>query len=91
MVWSQEEIDDLKARRVSYEGHAGKVDGWATPGQDSKESPVRSPASRKWKPTPTDENRRSEEWIGTGSPMGKKRSWKVKSIKPAVVVPDLDE
>lgn len=91
MVWSQEEIDAFKARRASQEGNVGKVDEWVSPSQvPTNGSPSRSPTGRKWKPTPTDENRRSDEWIGTGSPTGKTRSWKVKSSPPKPVVPDLD-
>lgn len=89
MVWSQEEIDAFKARSSQYEGNTGKVEDFVNAAQgpaSPRTSLTGSP--RKWKPSPTAETRRSNEWVGHGSPCGKKRSWKVKSIKP--VVPDLD-
>ena len=90
MVWSQEEIDSFKARRSEYEDNVGKVDAFVC-AEQGPGSPRRSSGSprKSWKPTPTSETRRSNEWIGHGSPMGKKRSWKVKSIKP--IVPDLND
>jgi hypothetical protein len=48
---------------------------------------VNSP--RKWTPTPTDDNRRSDDWLRS-SPVGKKRSWKVKSAKTAIPAPDIN-
>eukprot|EP00934_Nitzschia_sp_Nitz4_P001581 Nitzschia sp. Nitz4//scaffold53_size117307//52616//52885//NITZ4_003768-RA/size117307-processed-gene-0.156-mRNA-1//-1//CDS//3329554199//1581//frame0 len=88
MVWSQDEINAFKARSVQTEGNSGKVDDYVNVEQSPRR--ISSSASpRKWKPTPTDENRRSDEWLGHGSPCGKKRSWKVKEIQ--AVVPDLDQ
>ncbi len=86
MTWTQDEIDAFKARRAQGEGNLGKVDDFVCSDQ-ARASPSRSATSspRKWKPTPTDENRRTDEWLG--SPSTAKRSWKVKSIKP--VVPEL--
>jgi hypothetical protein len=87
MTWTQEEIDAFKARRAQGEGNLGKVDDFVCADQ-ARSSPTRSSTSspRKWKATPTDENRRSDDWLGA-SPTGQRRSWKVKSIK--AVVPDL--
>jgi len=86
MTWSQEEIDAFKARRAQGEGNLGKVDDFVC-NEQTRSSPTRSSTARKWNPTPTEENRRVDEFIGAGSPMGKKRTWKVKSTKP--VVPNL--
>ena len=85
MVWSQEEIDAFKARRAQGDGdgNLGKVDDFVCFDQDATRrspggaSPTKSPTARKWKPTPTLENRRSDEWLG--SPTPPKRSWKVKT------------
>lgn len=90
MVWSQEEIDAFKARMHQGEGNVAKVDDFVNQAQE-QQSPRRSLTNspRKWNPTPTDENRRSDDWIGTGSPTGKKRSWTVKSVKP--VIPNMDD
>jgi hypothetical protein len=87
MVWTQEEIDAFKARRAQGEGNLGKVDDFVCADQ-ARSSPTRTSFSgtRKWKATPTDENRRVDDWLGA-SPTGQRRSWKVKSVKP--VVPDL--
>mmetsp|Transcript_56154 Transcript_56154/g.162687 ORF Transcript_56154/g.162687 Transcript_56154/m.162687 type:complete len:89 (+) Transcript_56154:88-354(+) len=88
MVWTQEEIDAFKARRSQGEGDLGKVNDFVSADQAAQVSPSRSPTARKWKPTPTDENRRSDEWLG--SPTKGRRSWKVKEVvKPNV--PNLDD
>jgi hypothetical protein len=89
MVWSQEEIDAYKARRASNEGDVGRVNEWACTDQGvvSPRKSVNSP--RKWTPTPTDDNRRSDDWLGS-SPVGKKRSWKVKSAKTAIPAPNIN-
>lgn len=88
MTWTAEEIEAFKARRAQGDGNLGKVDDFVNSDQAAS-SPRRSATNspRKWKATPTDENRRSGDWLGS-SPTGAKRSWKVKSVKP--VVPDLD-
>jgi hypothetical protein len=88
MVWSQEEIDAFKQRRSQTDGDVGRVDEFVSADQ-GKPSPRRSSAGspRKWKPTPTDENRRSDEWLG--SPTKGRRSWKVKETPKAPVTPDL--
>ena len=98
MVWNQEDIKEFKEGLVvvvvveEENAAGGKVDAWVSPSQEDF-TMRSSPASRKWKSTSTDENLRPDAWLGVGSPMGKKKSWKVKSIiilKPVVVVPDLD-
>mmetsp|Transcript_144303 Transcript_144303/g.204059 ORF Transcript_144303/g.204059 Transcript_144303/m.204059 type:complete len:96 (-) Transcript_144303:210-497(-) len=94
MVWSQEEIAAFKARLVNAEGDAGKVDDFL-PGS-GQESFVSSPRGRsstssdrfRSKATPTSVN---DDWIGGGSPTGKKRSWKAKSIKAVIPDPDLNK
>ena len=48
-----------------------------------------SPKKKTWNPTPTDENRRSGEWIGGSPSMGPnkiRRSW---TVKKEIVTPDL--
>ena len=47
---------------------------------------------RKFKTSPSDENRRPDGWVGGFSPMGDKprRSWKVKAIRDAIPQPNLD-
>ena len=89
MVWSEEEIAAFKARRSQGEGSLGKVDDYVNGAQSKFDSPRRSATSspRKWKPTPTSENKRTDDWLGA-SPTKVTRSWKVKSTKP--VVPNLD-
>ena len=76
MVWSQEEIEAFKARRRQGEGDVGKVNDWVCADQQ----PVSRKSfgtTRKWQPTPTEENRRCDDWLGGGG--GKpRRSWKVK-------------
>eukprot|EP00339_Tiarina_fusa_P007428 CAMPEP_0117026590 /NCGR_PEP_ID=MMETSP0472-20121206/19530_1 /TAXON_ID=693140 ORGANISM="Tiarina fusus, Strain LIS" /NCGR_SAMPLE_ID=MMETSP0472 /ASSEMBLY_ACC=CAM_ASM_000603 /LENGTH=94 /DNA_ID=CAMNT_0004733631 /DNA_START=119 /DNA_END=403 /DNA_ORIENTATION=+ len=94
MVWSEQEIAAFKARRANAEGNAGKVDEFLPgSGQDSFASPTRSPRRTsaegdrlRSKATPT---RVCDDWLGA-SPTGKKRSWKVKSIKDVIPDPDLD-
>jgi hypothetical protein len=86
MVWSEEEIAVFKARRATTEGNDGKVDDFVSQDQ-SKVSPRRSVNVKKWKATPTAENSRPDDWLGSPS-TNKARSWKVKEIK--TVVPDLD-
>ena len=83
MTWSQEEIDAFKARRAQGDGNLGKVDDFVCSDQ-AKTSP------RKWgsRSSPSEETGRTDDWLG-GSPAGKKRSWKVKSVK--AVVPNLDD
>jgi len=87
MTWSEEEIAAFKARRAQGEGNQEKVDDFVNSDQ-AKASPRRSAAGspRKWTPTPTDDNKRSDDWLG--SPGAARRSWKPKSTKP--VVPNLD-
>jgi hypothetical protein len=87
MVWSEQEVAAFKARRATYEND-GKVDDFVCSGQ-SKVSPRRSVTEKKWKPTPTTENARSDDWLG--SPSTKKRSWKVKEIKIVIPDPDAEE
>ena len=91
MVWTQEEIDAFKARRTQTEGDLGKVDTFVNAAQEIYASPTttRSPLTRKWKPTPTDENRRSDDWLG--SPPITKRSWKAKSPVSTLVRPQVPE
>jgi hypothetical protein len=89
MVWSQEEIDAYKARRASNEGDVGRVDDWASSGQDPVSPRKSQTGAKKWAPTPTDDNKRADDWLGS-SPVGKKRSWKVKSIKTVIPGPDAD-
>jgi hypothetical protein len=61
--------------------NGGKVDDYLPSRKSSSQT------QRKWKPTPTAENQRADDWLG-GSPAAKKRSWKVKSIKPVIPDPD---
>jgi hypothetical protein len=87
MVWTQEEIEAYKGRRSQTDGNLGKVDDFVNSGQGSATFSPRSPtATRKWKPTPTDENRRSDEWLG--SPNKTRRSWKVKETPSQAPVLD---
>jgi hypothetical protein len=95
MVWTQEDIDAYKATRANREGNAGKVDDFVNSAHSlsssshhrrSLVSPMasgtRSSMYRRSSVTaPGEEPLRSPEWIGMGSPTGKRRSWKVKSIR----------
>jgi hypothetical protein len=87
----EKEATDYKAKMAQYDGNQGKVDDYLpSSGQGATYSRRKAPAQRKWTPTPTDENKRSDEWLGGSSPNGKppKRSWKVKAAK--TVIPDGD-
>lgn len=82
------DIEAYKKNLYGNDNNSGKVDeflpssGMASPRKSSSQT------QRKLKPTPTAENQRSDDWLGS-SPMGKKkRSWKVKSVK--TVIPDAD-
>ena len=91
MVWSQEEIDSFKALRPQREGNAGKVDDFVNTAQSHLNSPVGSPVAkstsgRRFMGGTGDSSLRSPEWLGAGSPTGKKRSWKIKSVKDVVDV-----
>jgi hypothetical protein len=88
MVWSEQEIAAFKERKAMFEGNDGKVDDFVSQDQ-SKVSPRRSSNVKKWKPTPTAENARSDDWLGT--PSTKLRSWKVKKTKTVVPDPDAEE
>lgn len=90
MVWTEEEIKAFKARMHQGEGSVAKVDDFVNQGQTAPSSSTNTVTSspRKWKATPTSENQRADDWMGAGSPTGKKRSWTVKSVKP--VIPDMD-
>jgi hypothetical protein len=89
MVWTEQEIAAFKARKALYEGNDGdKVDDFVNTDQ-AKASPRRCSTEKKWKPTPTTDNARSDDWLG--SPSTKKRSWKVKSISAVIPDPDAEE
>jgi hypothetical protein len=88
MFCSKQEIAAFKARKAMYDGSDGRVDDFVCQNQ-SKVSLSRSSVEKKWKPTPTVENARSDDWLG--SPATKKRSWKVKAIKTAMPDPDAEE
>jgi hypothetical protein len=88
MVWSEQEVAAFKARRANVDGNGGKVEDFVC-SDKSKVSPRRSSTEKKWKPTPTAENARSDDWLG--SPSTKKRSWKVKEIKTVIPDPDAEE
>ena len=97
MVWSQEEIDSFKALRPQREGNAGKVDDFVNSAQSHLNSPMASPAAkgtagRRFLGGTGDSSLRSPEWLGAGSPTGKKRSWKIKSVKDVVAAgPDIPD
>ena len=81
------EINAFKARRSQGEGSIGKIDDFVNAAQSGVSSSRSSIGGtpRKWNPTPTDENRGTDDWLG--SPGTAKRSWKVKSTKQ--VLPNL--
>ena len=92
MPMNEEEFAAFQARRKNYELDKSKPDDFVCSGQGAPVSPRKSATTqRKWNPTPTDENRRSDDWLG-GSPTGQKprRSWKVKEVKDAVPAPSDD-
>jgi hypothetical protein len=90
MVWSEQEITAFKARTraaMYYEGNdSSKVDDFVCQDQGVQISrrPRRISKEKKWTPTPTAENARSDDWLGI--PSTKKQSWKVKSTR--AVIPD---
>jgi hypothetical protein len=88
MVWSEQMMAGFKARRANYEENYVKVDDFVCQDQ-AKVSPHRFSIEKKWKPTPSAENARPDDWLG--SPSTKKRSWKVKSIITDIPDPDAEE
>ena len=89
MPWSQEEIDAWKARLVVSEHQAGKVDDYASADQQEYASPKRNTNgygrnfNKQNTPSSSSSN---DEWLG-GSPNGKKKTWKPKTMKQSVPEP----
>jgi hypothetical protein len=65
--------------RTVREGDTNRIDEYLPSANPNGASPrKKKEPARKWKPTPTTENQRPDEWMGGG--VTKQRSWKVKSI-----------
>jgi hypothetical protein len=85
---SKKEIEAYHEARNQLEPERGRP-GDFLPSSGMCISPRKSPVKPKWRATPTEENKRPDEWLG--SPNTKKRSWKVKEIKPIIFNGDMNE
>ena len=85
---SQKDIQAYHQARKEWEPEIGRPNEFLP--SSGMVSPSRTKVEKKkWKPTPTEENKRPDDWLGGSSPNRKKRSWKVKEIKP-IILDDID-
>jgi hypothetical protein len=83
---NKKEIDAYHQARKEWEPVMGRPDEFL-PLSNPTISPRKSAVKAKWQPTPTEENRRPDEWLASEGSSGvppKKRSWKSKEEIPKI-------
>mmetsp|Transcript_14266 Transcript_14266/g.40609 ORF Transcript_14266/g.40609 Transcript_14266/m.40609 type:complete len:94 (+) Transcript_14266:166-447(+) len=91
-MWNDKDVQGYRDTMKNYEAEKGQPDDFLpSSGQSTPSAQKKKTVQRKWKPTPTADNRRPDEWMGA-SPTGSKprRSWKVKSTS-AVDKPEIPD
>ena len=96
-TWNKKERADFDTRRKNYDLGSNSPNEYlpsSGQGQTVGMSPfnAKNHTLRKFKTSPTDENRRPDCWVGGFSPVTEpqRRSWRVKSIRDAIPEPNLD-
>jgi hypothetical protein len=72
------------AMRMERDAGASHIDEYLPSAHDQSSQRKRGePVVRKWKPTPTTDNSRPDDWIGSPSPSVPRRSWTAKAKSPS--------
>ena len=75
---SEQEIAEFNQKRREWEAELGRPNEYLPSSDLYEVSPRKKAVKPKWRATPTEVNKRPDEWLGGGCVTKKKRSWKVK-------------